>query len=96
VDSFSLVTLESLACGTPVVAYDIPAIRHNFSKCDAVFRCPMGDKACMADTIIHVLTNMERKTLSITAKKFASLYDWTNVVKAEKEAYFKVIKHLGK
>ena len=96
VDSFSLVTLESLACGTPVIAYNIPAIRHNFSKCDAVFRCPTGDKACMADTIIHVLANIERKTLSITAKKFASLYDWTNVVKAEKEAYFKIIGHLGK
>jgi glycosyltransferase involved in cell wall biosynthesis len=92
-DSFSLVTLESLACGTPVIAYNIPAIRHNFSKCDAVFRCPTDDKACMADTIIHVLTNIERKTLSITAKKFARLYDWTNVVKAEKEAYFKVIEY---
>jgi len=93
VDSFSLVTLESLACGAPVIAYDIPAIRHNFSKCEAVFRCPTGDKACMADTIIHVLTNRERKPLSTSAKKFASLYDWANVVKAEKEAYFKIIEH---
>jgi glycosyltransferase involved in cell wall biosynthesis len=30
VDSFSLVTLESLACGTPVIAYDLPAIKTNF------------------------------------------------------------------
>jgi glycosyltransferase involved in cell wall biosynthesis len=92
-DSFSLVTLESLACGTPVIAYDIPAIRHNFGKCDAVFRCPTGDEACMADKIIHVLTNADRKTLSIAAKKFASLYDWGNVIKAEKEAYIKVIEY---
>jgi glycosyltransferase involved in cell wall biosynthesis len=35
-DSFSLVTLESLACGTPVVAYDIPAIKYNFGRCKAV------------------------------------------------------------
>jgi glycosyltransferase involved in cell wall biosynthesis len=52
-DAFSSVTLESLACGTPVVAYNIPAITHNFSKCDAVFRCSTGDKPCMPDTIVR-------------------------------------------
>jgi glycosyltransferase involved in cell wall biosynthesis len=91
VDSFSLVTLESLACGTPVIAYDIPAIRHNFRKCKSVFRCPVGNKTSMADTILHVLTKMERKTLTIEAKKFATSYDWDKVVKAEKEAYAQVI-----
>ncbi|MEM2146861.1 MAG: glycosyltransferase [Candidatus Jordarchaeaceae archaeon] len=95
-DSFSLVTLESLACGTPVIAYDIPAIRRNFGKCKAVFRCPTGDKACMAEKIVNVMRNIERKNLSLCAKKFASLYDWSNVVKAEKEAYFKVIENYTK
>jgi glycosyltransferase involved in cell wall biosynthesis len=84
-DSFSLVTLESLACGTPVVAYDIPAIRHNFGKCKSVFRCPTGDKKSMADIILHILTKIERKTLAIEAKEFAALYDWDKVVKAEKK-----------
>lgn len=91
VDSFSLVTLEALACGTPVVAYDIPAIRYNFGKCRSVFRCPIGDKTTMADTILHVLTKLERKTLTIEAKKFAASYDWDKVVMAEKEAYAKII-----
>lgn len=91
VDSFSLVTLESLACGTPVVAYDIPAIRHNFGGCKAVFRCPVGDKASMANAVLYVLTQTERSTLSISARKFVKAYDWTSVVKAEKEAYLRVI-----
>jgi glycosyltransferase involved in cell wall biosynthesis len=90
-DAFSLVTLESLACGTPVIAYDIPAIRHNFSKCKSVFRCPVGNKTSIADTILHVLTAMERKTLTREAKKFSTSYDWNSVVKAEKEAYTQVI-----
>ena len=91
VDSFSLVTLESLACGTPVVAYDIPAIRHNFGKCESVFRCPIGDKKSMADTILSILTKKETKSLAIEAKEFAASFDWNNIVEAEKKAYVQVI-----
>jgi glycosyltransferase involved in cell wall biosynthesis len=35
-DSVSLVVLESLALGVPVIAYNIPAIRMNYSKSDGV------------------------------------------------------------
>lgn len=90
VDSFSLVTLESLACGTPVITYDLPAIRHNFGKCKSVLRSPIGDKASMADSIFHVLTKMKRMTTE--AKKFVTSYNWDMVVEAEKEAYAQVIK----
>jgi glycosyltransferase involved in cell wall biosynthesis len=92
-DSFSLVTLESLASGTPVVAYNIPAIRHNFGYCKAVFRCPTGDKKTMADAILCLLKRKkERNDLAFIARKFACPYNWTNVVKAEKETYFKVVE----
>jgi glycosyltransferase involved in cell wall biosynthesis len=90
-DSFSLVTIESLACGTPVIAYDIPAIRHVFGRCKAVFRVPVGDKLSMAKMALRVLTKMDRRFLSKEAKKFSASFNWGNVVKAEKEAYSKVI-----
>jgi glycosyltransferase involved in cell wall biosynthesis len=94
VDSFSLVTLESLACGTPVVAYDIPAIRTNFGKCEAVLRCPTKDKRRMAEKIILMLENENlRIMLSKKAKEYSTNYNWRNVVRAEKEAYFKVIEY---
>jgi len=94
VDSFSLVTLESLACGTPVVAYDIPAIRYNFGKCEAVFRSPVGDKADMARNIQFLLGNKDLRTkFSKEARKYSTNYDWRNVIKTEKKAYFKVIEY---
>jgi glycosyltransferase involved in cell wall biosynthesis len=94
VDSFSLVTLESLACGTPVVAYDIPAIRHNFGKCDAVLRCAIKGNCSMAEKAISIIKNEKLKeALSKKAKEYSAKYDWKKVATAEKQAYFKVIEH---
>ncbi|MFX1521740.1 MAG: glycosyltransferase family 4 protein, partial [Promethearchaeota archaeon] len=94
VDSFSLVTLESLACGTPVIAYDIPALRYNFGKCEAVIRCPVKDKSSMAEAVLTLIKNKElRQSLSLVAKKYSESYTWQNVAKAEKAAYFEVIRY---
>jgi glycosyltransferase involved in cell wall biosynthesis len=95
VDSFSLVTLESLGCGTPVVSYEIPAIRHNFGECTAVFMCPLGDKVAMADKIVEVLTKMERKPIAIVAKEFSTRFSWNAVIIAEKKVYLKIVESMN-
>jgi glycosyltransferase involved in cell wall biosynthesis len=92
-DAFPLAVLESLACGTPVVAYDTSSVRHNFGACKSVFRCPVGDKHNMAEAITRVLElGGRRSSLSSEAVEFASSYDWSNVVRAEKKAYEQVIR----
>jgi glycosyltransferase involved in cell wall biosynthesis len=96
-DAFPLGPLESLACGTPVVAYDIAAIRHNFGKCDALIRCPIKDKELMAEKALSIIENEKlRNALSKKAKEFSAKYDWRNAVRAEKDGYFKVIEYLRK
>jgi glycosyltransferase involved in cell wall biosynthesis len=93
-DAYSLATLESLACGVPVVAYDIPAIRYNFGRCDAVFRCPFNDNQDMAEKALLILKEETlRKTLEKKAIEYSADYSWPKVVRAEKEAYFKVIEY---
>lgn len=92
-DAFPLVVLESLACGTPVVSYDILAVSHNFRKCKAVLMCSVKDIESMAKNILLLLENEDlRAKLSSEAKEYASNFDWKKVVRAEREAYFKVIE----
>lgn len=92
-DAYGLVVLEALACGTPVVAYNIPAMKRNFNNVKAVLRCPIKDNVSMAKSVEVLLENEDlRKKLSHEAKEYVRNYDWKNVIIAEKEAYFKVIE----
>jgi glycosyltransferase involved in cell wall biosynthesis len=95
-EAYGLVVLEALACGTPVVAYNIPAMKLNFGDVKAVLRCPIKDNTSMAKSVEALLENEDlRKKLSHEAKEYVKNYDWKNVVKAEKKAYFKVIEYFN-
>jgi glycosyltransferase involved in cell wall biosynthesis len=92
-DSFSLVMIESLACGTPILAYSLSTVRHVFNKCQAVIPHPVGDKKSIANSAIKLLKDRDqRKLLSDEARRFVSVLDWANVVQAEKLAYFEALR----
>jgi glycosyltransferase involved in cell wall biosynthesis len=95
-DSFPLTVLETLACGLPVIAYDIPAISINYSACSAVKIVKAGDKLEMAKMILFILENdAYRQRLGGEAEAFAQKYNWDKVVEAEKEAYIKVLDYFN-
>jgi glycosyltransferase involved in cell wall biosynthesis len=92
-DTFPLVTLESLACGTPVIAYDIPAISRNLGDCSAVLLSPAKNQRDLAENALLLIENEElRHSLSRDAVEYSRVYTWSNVVKAEKAAYLEVIQ----
>jgi len=97
IDAFPLTILETLACGNPVVAYDIPAIRLNYRECKAVKTVRTKDKQKMAEYILSILNlnDLDRVKLSYNAKSFAERYTWKEVVKAEKNAYIKVLDYFN-
>ena len=86
-DAFPLVVLETLACGTPVVAYGIPAITSNFPA-DVVKRVPVGNFEQMAAEALKIINKQNlRAEFSRKAKAFTAQYSWANVAAAEVEAY---------
>jgi glycosyltransferase involved in cell wall biosynthesis len=90
VDGFSLVVLESLALGTPVVAYDIPAIRSVYKGINAVKIVKEFDKEGMASEALRLLSMSEKEIEDIMNDdyliNFLDLHSsWDNVAEAVKK-----------
>jgi glycosyltransferase involved in cell wall biosynthesis len=92
-DAFPIVILEALACGLPVIAFDIPAIRYNYPG-NIVFRVPVGDVKAFAKRIVELLTNEDAlRKIRTTAKFFAAKFNWDEVAKAEAKSYENTISY---
>jgi len=89
-DAFPTVVVEALACGLPVITYNVP-FTLNFET-HAIIRVRTKDYRSMAEAIIELLHDEELcKKLSNEAITYAANFTWDNVVKAEKEAYLKIL-----
>ena len=74
-EAFGLVALEAQACGTPVVASDLPGVRTVVRDGVTGFLVPIGDVERLADRIKHIATDPYlRARMSDEAVKHASTY----------------------
>lgn len=69
-EGFGLVLAEALACGTPCVAYDVPAVREVLADGAAGVLVPPRDVAGLAAAIERVLTDSaERERLIVAGRR---------------------------
>jgi glycosyltransferase involved in cell wall biosynthesis len=80
-EGWGISVAEALACGLPVVAYDIPALREVFGKCQSVFLVPVKDVDGLASKILDVLgkCEVEYETLSYWAWSYSKRFCWEKV-----------------
>jgi glycosyltransferase involved in cell wall biosynthesis len=88
-ESWGIVSAEAMACGLPVVAYDLPIFKNIFPK--GMIRVPIGDIGQFAVRVLELLDAEDlRKAISKAAKEFIKKYDWEKISKKE----LKILKKL--
>jgi len=90
VEGFGLPPLEAMACGTPVVTSDIPALRE--TAADAAERVPATDVEALADAVRRVIEDSAlRGRLRETGLARAATFTWERAAEATRAVYREVV-----
>jgi glycosyltransferase involved in cell wall biosynthesis len=90
VEEWGIVPQEALACGLPVVVYDLPVYEENIKRCVAALAAPVGDIEGMARLTCELLADESDRTyrsFETTGPEFVKEFDWDEVASRE----FKII-----
>ncbi|MBU0569485.1 glycosyltransferase, partial [Patescibacteria group bacterium] len=67
------------ACGTAVVASDVPGLRDSVKNFQSGFLVEHGNSQAFADCIFRLITNHRlRKDFAVNARNWASEFSWEN------------------
>lgn len=92
-ESFGMVQVESMLCGTPVVASDLPGVREPTQVTGMGVTFPPGDHAALANGILEILQN---KTLyHATPEQVAARYSTPAVADRYEELFHSLLKERG-
>lgn len=93
-EGFGLPVIEALACGTPVLASDVPALREVGG--DVARYCPMGDVAAWTKAVLGILAEPPQSAEARRASGLAHahLYSWSNHADRLAEIYREVLSRL--
>ena len=81
-EGWGLPIIEANACGTPAIAYDVPALNEAILDDETGLLVQYGDIDALAKTIVKVLTDIElRQRLSRNAIEWASNFTWDKTAK---------------
>ena len=82
---------EAMACGVPVVAYDLPAYNDDYKK--NIICVPLGNMDQFAREAIQLIEDREiRDKISTRGLKFMRQYDWTRIAEEEAELLISLTK----
>ncbi|MCS7179392.1 MAG: glycosyltransferase [Anaerolineae bacterium] len=79
-ESFGMVALEAMACGTPVIASDVGGLAYLVRHGQTGYRVPARDAQALAAKIVRLLTNEElRRRMGQRAARWAQAFAWPRI-----------------
>ncbi len=79
-ESFGMVALEAMACGTPVIASDVGGLAYLVKQGRTGYRVPARDPKALADKITRLLTDEGlRRRIGQRAACWAQTYAWPRI-----------------
>jgi D-inositol-3-phosphate glycosyltransferase len=80
-ESFGIVALEAMACGTPVIASEVGGLSYLMGDEDAGFLVPVGDTEILAERIGWIVANpFIKEKFGRDAVKRAERFEWSLIV----------------
>ncbi|KAF0121652.1 MAG: D-inositol-3-phosphate glycosyltransferase [bacterium] len=80
-ESFGIVALEAMACGTPVIASEVGGLSYVMGDEEAGFLVPEGDPEILAERINWIVANpFIKERFGREAVKWAEKFEWSLIV----------------
>jgi glycosyltransferase involved in cell wall biosynthesis len=98
-EGFGLPLVEALACGTPVVASDIPVLREVGGS--AASYCPVADTIAWRDSVLQLLTQREQAPSAWRHRRDAGIaraaeFSWSRYTTCVSELYLELASSRGR
>jgi D-inositol-3-phosphate glycosyltransferase len=92
-ESFGMVALEAMACGTPVVASDVGGLAYLVKDGVTGFTVPAGDPWILADRLTQLLYNEnQRQQMGDQAAQYAREYAWESITQRIRAVYAELLE----
>lgn len=87
-ESFGMVALEAMACGTPVVASNVGGLAYLVQEEVTGFMVPVEEPELLAERILQILSDSNlRNRMGKQAAEFARGYGWEKITRQVMELY---------
>ena len=95
-ESFGMVALEAMACGTPVVASDVGGLAYLVKDGVTGFTVPAGEPRILADRLTKLLYDDHlRESMGSQAAEYAREYAWDLIAQRIRSVYAEVLERVG-
>jgi D-inositol-3-phosphate glycosyltransferase len=87
-ESFGMVALEAMACGTPVIASQVGGLAFLIKDGETGFHVPDQDPKALCEKLMILLSDpQQRERMGLRAAEYARAYAWSNIAGQILEVY---------